>query len=160
MEGFGGMQEKGWRAGAGKGGGNFAADEAGLAHAGDDDAAFAGEEQIDGADKGIVEAREDVLNGLGFDAEDTAGRFQAHALLQLRTRVESSLRRERSRGSCARGRALGPSESAAAGLSWVSRKMPSTPAATPARARGSINSGWPPLAWPWPPGSWTEWVTS
>src|SRR5258708_7206969 len=154
------MQEKGWRAGAGKSGGDFAAYEAGLAHAGDDDAAFAGEEKIDGADEGIVEAREDVLDGLGFDAKNAAGRFEAHALLQRRTRVERSLRRARSWGSCARGRALGPSERAAAGLSWVSRKMPSTPVATPARASGSMNSGWPPLAGPWPPGSWTEWGTA
>src|SRR6266481_2944077 len=154
------MQEEGGRAGAGKSAGDFAAYEARLAHTGDDDAAFAGEEKIDGADEGIVEAREDVLNGLDFDAENAAGRFEAHALLQRRTRVESSLRRARSCGSCARGRALGPSERAAAGLSWVSTKMPSTPVATPARARGSMNSGWPPLAWPWPPGSWTEWVTS
>src|SRR5260221_6349684 len=155
-----GVKKASWRASAGKGGGDFAANQAGLAHAGDDDAAFAGEEEIDGADKGIVEAGEDVLDCLGFDAENAASGVQTHALLQRRTRVESSLRRARSWGSCARGRALGPSERAAAGLSCVSRKMPSTPVATPARARGSVNSGWPPLAWPWPPGSWTEWVTS
>ena len=117
VEGFGGMKKKGWRAGAGEGGGDFAADEAGLAHAGDDDAAFAGEEEIDGVDEGGVEAREDILDGLGFDAENAAGGVEAHALLQRRTRVESSLRRARSCGSCASGRALGPSERAAAGLS-------------------------------------------
>src|SRR5258705_13376539 len=139
------MQEEGGRAGAGKRGGDFAAYEAGLAHAGDDDAGFAGEKKIDRADEGIVEAREDVLDGLGFDAKNAAGRFEADALLQRRTRVESSLRRARSCGSWTSGSALGPSERAAAGLSWVSRKIPSTPAATPARARGSINSGWPPV---------------
>src|SRR5690348_16154791 len=125
MEGFRGMQEEGGGAGTRKSGGDFAADEAGLAHTSDDDAAFAGEEEIDGADERVVEAGQDVLDGLGFDAENAAGRFEAHALLQWRTRVESSLRRVRSCGSCARGRALGPSERAAAGLSWVSRKIPS-----------------------------------
>src|SRR5258708_7278767 len=150
------MQEEGGRAGAGKSGGDFAAYEAGLAHAGDDDAAFAGEKKIDRADEGIGEAREDVLDGLGFDAKNAAGRFEAHAVLHHGPGGGSSLWGARSCGSWTRGSALGRSERAAAGLSWVSRKIPSTPAATPARASGSINSGWPPLECPWPPGSWTE----
>ena len=29
-----------------------------------------------------------------------------------------------------------------------------------ARASGSMNCGWPPLAPPWPPGNWTLWVAS
>src|SRR5258708_20698596 len=145
------MQEEGGSAGARKGGGDLAADEARLAHSSDDDAAFAREEKIDGADERVVEAREDVLDGLGFDAKNAAGRFEAHALLQRRTRVESSLRRARSCGSSTRGSALGPSERAAAGLSWGWRKIPSTPGATPARARGSLNSGSRLNASPSPP---------
>src|SRR5258708_18892653 len=124
------MQEEGGRAGAGKSGRDFAAYEAGLAHAGDDDAAFAGEKKIDRADEGIVEAREDVLDGLGFDAKNAAGCFEAHALLQRRTRVERSLRRARSCGSWTRGSALGPSERAAAGMAGVSWKRPARPSAT------------------------------
>src|SRR6266478_2150775 len=160
MQSFRRMQKKGRRAGARKRGGNFSRDQAGLAHAGDDDTAFAGEENINGFHKGGVEPREDVLDGLRFDFEHTARGVQAHCTLQRRTTVESSFKRLRRAGSCASGSALGPSESAAAGLSCVSRKMPSTPAATPARASGSMNSGWPPLAWPCPPGSCTECVTS
>ena len=78
VDGFGGMQEEGRRAGAGESGGDFAGDEAGFAHAGDDDAAFAGEEEIDGFLEGGVEASEDVLDGLGFDLEDAAGGVEAH----------------------------------------------------------------------------------
>ena len=45
----------------------FRADQAGFAHAGDDDAAFAGEEDVDGFFEGGIQAGEDVLDGLGFD---------------------------------------------------------------------------------------------
>src|SRR4029077_9493365 len=62
--------------------------------------------------------------------------------------------------NCPSASAFDPSESAFAGLSCTSRKIPSTPAATPARASGSINSGCPPLDFPSPPGSCTECVTS
>src|ERR1700722_13125179 len=99
MEGVGGMEEERWGAGAGEGGGNFAGDQAGLAHAGDDYAAFAGEENVGGFLEGVVQARENVLNGLGFDFQDAAGGFQAHCTLQRRTTVESSFRRLRRAGS-------------------------------------------------------------
>src|SRR5208337_3921650 len=154
------MQKERRRAGARERSGNLAADQPGFSHARHNHASLAGEKHFDRAIERSVESCQYVLNGLGFNAENAARGFQAHALLQRRTREESSFKRARSCASCAKGRALGPSESAAAGLSWVSRKMPSTPAATPARASGSMNSGWPPLAWPCPPGSCTEWVTS
>ena len=87
---FGGMQEEGWRAGAGKRGGDFSADEAGFAHAGDDDAAFAGEQEVDGFFEAGVEAREDVLDGLRFDLEDAARGVEAHCALQRRTSCAQS----------------------------------------------------------------------
>src|SRR5512146_893761 len=55
---------------------------------------------------------------------------------RLRRRVSSS--------------ALAPSDFACLGLSCTSRKIPSTPAATAARASRGINSGWPPLTAPSP----------
>src|SRR5579883_167148 len=63
--------------------------------------------------------------------------------------------------------ALAPSDFASFGLSCTSRKTPSTPAATAARASTGMNSGWPPLV-ALPPfsspceaeGSCTEWVAS
>ena len=61
-----------------KRGGNFSRYQAGFAHAGDDHAALAGEEEIDGFLEGAVETREDVLDGLGFDLQDAAGGFEAH----------------------------------------------------------------------------------
>src|SRR5262249_10024902 len=154
------MQEKGWRASARKSRGDFFADDSGFAHSRNYDAAFASEEKIHGVVKSCIETREDVLNCLRFDAENAASSVLAHALLQPRISSESCFILESRAGSCARGSAFAPSERAAAGLSCVSRKRPSTPAATAARARGSINSGWPPLAWPCPPGSCTECVAS
>src|SRR5260221_10189240 len=87
-----GVKKERWRAGAGKGGGDFAANQAGLAHAGDDDAAFAGEEEIDGADKGIVEAGEDVLASLGSEGASAGGGGPALDFLRRRTRGAGTLR--------------------------------------------------------------------
>jgi hypothetical protein len=66
----------------------------------------------------------------------------------FRTKEDNSFNRTNNPANWVNGKAFAPSESAAAGLSCVSKKMPSTPAATLARASGSMNSGWPPLAWP------------
>src|SRR5258708_15479458 len=49
---------------------------------------------------------------------------------QRRTTDDSSFRRASKPANCASGNAFAPSERAALGLSWVSRKLPSTPAAT------------------------------
>jgi hypothetical protein len=79
VERFGGVKEKGRRASAGEGGGNFAADQARFAHARDDDAAFAGEEKIDGAVEGRVEASEEIVEGLGLNVKDATRGVEAHA---------------------------------------------------------------------------------
>ena len=68
-------------------------------------------------------------------------------------------RRQKSASRLSR-RALAPSDSAFSGASCTSTNTPSTPAATAARASGSINSGWPLDALPAPPGSWTLCVAS
>ena len=52
---FGRVEEEGRRAGAGERGGDLPADDARLAHAGDDDAAAAVEQQPDGALEAVVE---------------------------------------------------------------------------------------------------------
>ena len=75
---FGGMEEKGRCAGTGKGGRDFAANQARLAHTGDDDAPFAGEEKIDGAVEGGVETSQKIVERLGFDLQDAARGFEAH----------------------------------------------------------------------------------
>ena len=67
MKGISRVEEEGWGAGAGEGGGDFASDQAGFAHASDDYATFAGEQDVDGFLEGGIEASEDVLDGLGFD---------------------------------------------------------------------------------------------
>ena len=74
VESFGGVKKKGRRAGTGKGGGNFSADEARFAHAGDDDAAFAGEEKVDGLFEGGVETSEDDREWPGLQFEGRGGR--------------------------------------------------------------------------------------
>jgi hypothetical protein len=78
VERFGGMQEERRRTGAGKGGGNLAANQTGLAHTRDDDTAFAREEKIDGAIEGGVEASEEVVQGLRFDLKDATRGIEAH----------------------------------------------------------------------------------
>jgi len=61
VERFCGVKKKRRRAGTGKGGGNLAANEARFAHPRDDNAAFTGEEKIDGAFEGSVEACEKIV---------------------------------------------------------------------------------------------------
>jgi hypothetical protein len=78
VEGFAWVKKEGRSAGAGECGGDFASYEAGLAHAGEDDATFTGEEEIDGFFEGGVEACKNILDGLGFDFEDAAGGVEAH----------------------------------------------------------------------------------
>lgn len=52
---FGGVYKIGWRAGAGEGGGELAADVPRFADAGDDDSTLRGEDQIDGGDKAGIQ---------------------------------------------------------------------------------------------------------
>src|SRR6266853_889959 len=155
-----GVQEKGRSSRAGKCCRDFPADEAGFSHASHNDASFAGKQDVYGFFEIAVQTREHILNGLRFNSEHAPCRVQAHFSLQRRTTELSPFNFVSKLRRCDNGRAFGPSESALAGLSCVSRKIPSTPAATPARASGSMNCGWPPLAWPCPPGSCTECVTS
>jgi hypothetical protein len=56
--------------------------------------------------------------------------------------------------------ALGPSDSARAGFSWTSMKIPSTPAATPAGPSVSMKWASPPERSPRPPGRCTLCVMS
>ena len=160
---FGGVQEKRRRAGAGESGGDFAADQAGLAEAGDDDSSFASVQKFDGFFEAGVEAVDQAGDGFGFDAQDALGGCEAHWGRASHSRASARELAEffpAAGETCSSGSALAPSESALAGLSWTSRNIPSTPAAVPARASGSMNSGWPPLDFPSPPGNCTEWVTS
>ena len=71
VERFCGVKKKRRRAGTGKGGGNLAANEARFAHPRDDNAAFTGEEKIDGAFEGSVEACEKIVESLGLNVKDT-----------------------------------------------------------------------------------------
>src|SRR5256885_13377751 len=151
MQSLGRMQEKRRRARAGKGGGDLSSDKAGFAHATDNHSAFACKQHVNSFDKAGVQPGKHILNGLCLDLEHTAGCLQTHRLLtcagtcegagegQRRTNAANSFSRDSKPASCERGKAFAPSESAADGLSCVSRKMPSTPAATPARAKGSMN---------------------
>ena len=72
VHGFGGMQEERRRAGAREGRGDLAADDAGLAHAGDDDAAAAVADEHDGAGEPLVEAIDKRQHRGGFGLEDLA----------------------------------------------------------------------------------------
>ena len=63
---FGGVQEERRAARAGERRCDLVADVAGLAHAGDDDAARAGEQQVAGAGKRVVEAMLERGDGVGL----------------------------------------------------------------------------------------------
>src|SRR4029077_18527845 len=77
------MEKKGWRPGAGKRCGDFASDQAGLAHAGDSDAALAGEEDVYRFDKAGVEARLHFLERAGLDFQHSASCFQTQRDLHM-----------------------------------------------------------------------------
>src|SRR6266436_10024723 len=154
------MQKKRGRPGAGKRRRNLAPDQPGLSHARDRHTALAREEHVHSLGEAAVQSSFHLLQRASLNFEHPPRRLQTHCALQRRTMPANSFSRASSPANCGSGNAFGPSESAAAGLSCVSKKIPSTPAATPARASGSMNSGWPPLAWPCPPGSCTAWVIS
>src|SRR5579872_658675 len=84
------MKKKRWCAGAGERGGDFSSDQAGLAHARDHHAAFAREENVYGFFKGGVEAREHVLDGLGFDSQNAPGGVEAHGCVIREWRAVST----------------------------------------------------------------------
>ena len=76
---FGGVQKKRRRAGAGESGGDFSADQAGLAEAGDDDASLARIEKLDGLLEALVETIDQAGDGFGFDSQDALGGGEAVA---------------------------------------------------------------------------------
>ena len=82
---FGGVQKKRRRAGAGKGGGDFAADQAGFAQSGDHDAAFAAIEEFDGALEARIKALDQAGDGFGLDAQDTLAVSGVRSLARLRS---------------------------------------------------------------------------
>ena len=69
VAGFARMHEIGGRAGAGHGRGDLARDVAGLAHAADDDASLAGEDEVQRLQKIVVDALRERPNGIGFDVQ-------------------------------------------------------------------------------------------
>ncbi len=79
VEGFGGVEEEGGGAGGAEGGGDLAGDDAGLADAGEGDAAAGLERgaEVEGAVEcgagGAVEAVGEVVQGGGFDADVVGG---------------------------------------------------------------------------------------
>ena len=144
VDGLGRMQEPGGRAGARERRRDLPADDARLAHAGDDDAAPAVEEQLDGALEVAVDAIDEAEDRGRFGAEDLSARgpvpvvgvgaswSSRHAMALADDRVdphesiEERLEQRSSRSAfCA-------SLFACAGSSWTSMNTPSTPAATPA----------------------------
>src|SRR5215470_19005342 len=135
------MQKKRWSPSARERRGDFSRDQAGLAHSAGDDTPFAREQNLNRSFKAGIEPCENILNRLRLNLQHAPRRLQAHEALQRRTTELRLFNLRSSAPRCASGKAFGPSERAAAGLSCVSRKIPSTPAATAARANGSMNCG-------------------
>src|SRR6187455_323253 len=168
------MKEEGRCAGAGERGRDLPPDDAGLAHAGDDHAPTAVEQQPDGAFESLVDAAGQRLDGRGLRLQhtpceievDPGGSHQraapdaAVAMTVSRAIACSRTSLRISGSSASRRRAFAASLLACAGFSWTSMNTASTPAATPAEASGSMYSASPPVTPSPPPGSCRLWVTS
>ena len=76
VHGLGRVQEERRRPGARERRGDLARDDAGLAHPGDDDAAAAVAQQVDGAGEPLVHAVDEGEDGGGFGPEHLAGEFE------------------------------------------------------------------------------------
>ncbi len=139
VHGLGRVQEEGGRAGARERRGDLAADDARLAHAGDDDAAAAVADQRDGAREALVEPIDERPDGGRLGLQHLAGERQISHRTSRSGRTRDQLARAAPRARSS-GRALAASLLARRGSSWTSMKMPSTPAATPARASGAMYS--------------------
>ena len=74
MAGFARMNKEGGCAGAGECGGQLAPDMTGFAHAGDHNAAAAGEQGVTGNAEGGGQALEQGVDGVAFHADGAAGR--------------------------------------------------------------------------------------
>src|SRR5690606_8363878 len=155
---FGRVQEERRRAGARQCRGDLAADDARLAHAGDDDASAAGEQQFDGAVEAFVQTFGQCLNGLGLGREHAAGDVAGAAHERAASWMRSS--RVTSASKSASASAFCASLFARAGSSCTSMNTPSTPAATPADASGTMYSACPAVSPLPPPGSCRLCVTS
>jgi hypothetical protein len=87
VQSFDSVQEKGRRSGAGKGGGSLAADEPRFSQTGDDHAAFAGVEKLDGFFEAIVEALDQSGDCFRLNSQDTLGCRQGLARGSWRART-------------------------------------------------------------------------
>src|SRR5262249_9047077 len=147
VDGFGRMKKPRRGAGAGERGGDLPADQAGLTHARDDHAALALEEELDGLLEVAVDPVDETKDRCRFDAENLAGEFQAGQRVgqTAAARAMACMRASRvSSGSSNDSRsAFCASLFACSGRSWTSMNIPSTPAATPAEASGSMNCACP-----------------
>src|SRR6056297_1044900 len=68
------MHEKGWRSGAGQGGGNFIANVAGFSHAGHNHAAPAVHDHFAGPRELVVDSAFEGINGVALNADGADGR--------------------------------------------------------------------------------------
>ena len=75
VNGFGGMDVKRWLAGAGKGGGDLAADVPRLADSQNQQASPVFQNQFDGPDIILVQAVDQIEDGIGFDLQNTLCNF-------------------------------------------------------------------------------------
>src|SRR5262249_13808949 len=140
------------RPGAGEGRGDLSPDQAGLAHPGDDDAARAAVEQLDRPDEAVIEARAQLENAVGLEAQHAFGERQdPRAIHQwFPAPLAIARRSSSSRGNVSSFSMLGPSDggrpsaSVRSGSSWISMKSASTPTATAARASASTYWRSPP----------------
>ena len=139
VHGLGRVHEVGGRAGARERRRDLPADDARLAHAGEDHAAAAVAHQRDGGREALVEAigERPARRPPRSAAPCGPGPGQPSDLT-----IRSTATSWRSSGSSRpSGRALAASLLARGGSSWTSMKTPSTPAATPARASGAMYCG-------------------
>ncbi len=176
---FGRMHEERGRARAGQRCGNFPADDARFAHAGDDDASLALVQHPDGSIEVLVQPVDERRDSRGFGLqhlarERTVGRSRYTRAINERgltlilvctpdSRVAASMRMQAAQRAAPRAPVAAHSVAslfARAGLSCTSTNSPSTPAATAAAASGSMYSACPLVTPSPPPGNCRLWVAS
>src|SRR5439155_23622095 len=172
VRGVGRMEKERGRPGAGQRGGNLPADNPRLPDPGHDHAPGAVEDEPHRGVESLVEAVDERQDGTGLDRQHPAREREigdgplGHARAPERAvagwRAASSIRVSLSiSGSSNSSRsALAASLRARAGSSCTSMNTPSTPAATPAAASGSMYSARPAVTPSPAPGSCRLWVTS
>src|SRR4051794_23330612 len=134
------MEEEGGGAGRGEGGRDLLHHAAALAHPRADHPAGAGAQELDSAVEMLVELPHQTADRRRLGLQDLGGDLAGGPpLLPVRAHNAflTAINDRSSRSALSGSSCTAASERACSGSGWISRKTPSAPAATAARASGS-----------------------